>query len=228
MDVVRSDTPDVEAGAALVSHLERHKRAPVLLLLSGGSSFSLLPHVSELVPGDALTIGVLDERCSADRKANNFSQLSETDFFKNALARNARSIDTVLRPGESCTALGERWERELRAWRATHKNGKIIATMGVGADGHTAGIMPNMREIDFNRSAWVVSYSVPLSVNPYPDRITTTFTFLRNIVDSAVVYVAGASKQSALQNILRNEGDIISTPARIVREMHDIRIFTDL
>jgi len=38
--------------------------------------------------------------------------------------------------------LAHRYESSLFEWAKKHPEGKIIATMGIGFDGHTAGIMP--------------------------------------------------------------------------------------
>ncbi len=45
-------------------------------------------------------------------------------------------------PGKPWTALAQRMEKNLRAWKNQNPQGKIIATLGIGADGHTAGIFP--------------------------------------------------------------------------------------
>ena len=69
--VFTTHLPKEEAGKLLSQWLLEHKDVPVLLLLSGGSALSFLDFV-EISEGMSLTLGVLDERFSADPLSNNF------------------------------------------------------------------------------------------------------------------------------------------------------------
>jgi len=43
-----------------------------------------------------------------------------------------------------------------------------------------------------------------------------------------VVFMVGEEKRNALERVLAEEGMLAETPARIVREMRDATIFTDI
>jgi len=47
------------------------------------------------------------------------------------------------------------------------------------------------------------------------------------MVDHAVVYVVGEEKRATFERVLAENGALAETPARIIREMKDVRLFTD-
>ena len=63
--------------------------------------------------------------------------------------------------------------------------------------------------------------------NAYPLRVTITMTFLR-IVDHSVLYTVGKEKEDALSRTLKTEGTLREMPARIIHEMKDVHLFTDI
>lgn len=216
------------ADALLVSH-----KHPVLFLTSGGSALTLLDRLPVAVFGKALTVGMLDERYSRDPRANNFLQLQATRFYKRAKPRGVKWLDTVPARGQTLTHFAKRFDRALHAWRKAHPNGKVIATLGMGADGHTAGIMPHpkapkrFRQLFANPLQWVVGYDAKKK-NPYRLRATTTFSFLRREVDSVVVLILGKEKSDAFRRVIAKRGSLAETPMRIIHQMKNVQIFTDI
>lgn len=183
---------------------------PILFLSSGGSSLELLDDMQEEDLGSEVTVSVLDERYSRDHAVNNFAQLFEKMQPKTF-------IDTRVQQGETLQQLAQRFERELRAWKRHNPHGAIVITQGMGSDGHTAGIMPGY--VFDNPGQWVAGYDA---------RVTTTLVFLREMVDYSVAYVTGAKKREALKRLLAREGTLSETPARIMREMKHVKLFTDI
>ena len=178
-----------------------------------------------------LTVGVLDERFSEDPKVNNFTQLAETSFFQKAQEKGAYFIDTRVQPREDLEMLSKRFEDALLKWRQEHPGGRIVITQGMGPDGHTAGMMPHPKEKDifkelFEGENWVRGYDAG-DKNEYSLRVTTTMPFLR-MADHSVVYIVGKEKKDVLSRMLSEEGTLFETPARIIHEMKDVHIFTDI
>jgi len=184
-----------------------HTDKPILLMSSGGSALCLLDVVTF---SDNITLTVLDER------------YQDESNFKQVVHYTNRIIDPRAVGGESLEETAQRFENNINKWRKTNPNGKIVITQGMGADCHTAGIFPQFRET----KKLVVGYVV--DANPFPNRITVTPYFLRNEVDSSIVFISGDSKKEALQKVLEEHGDLSQTPARIMREMKNITIFTDI
>ncbi len=236
MKIIRiSDTGELSknAGEILSTFLKGQAIRPTLILLSGGSAFDILSFVE--LPHDCthLTISVLDERCSADENGNNFLLLTKTEFYARAAQGGAGFIDTSISRGETPELLAIRMEESWRTWKKENPEGLVIATMGIGTDGHTAGIMPmpedpkHFEELFENDARWTVGYDAG-DKNSMPLRATATCSFLRNEVGAAIVYTIGESKRSALQKTLAETGSLTETPARIMREMKDVTVCTNI
>ncbi|MBU1014970.1 6-phosphogluconolactonase [Patescibacteria group bacterium] len=230
---VQSREAAVEDAAGLLNfELEQYQNRPVLLLLSGGSSLAILEKTSHEYFGPHVTVGALDERYSQKEKENNFAQIAATYFFREATQRGAAFIDTRVREGETQEALVLRFERELRVWRERNPNGIILATIGIGRDGHTAGIMPypedpeKFRRLFEQKERWVVGYNAG-EKNLYPERATVTLPFLRAIARS-LVFLVGEEKRGALERVLAEDGELAATPGRVVRDMADVTLVTDI
>ena len=227
MELIRKTKPLEEAVEELRRLFETNKEKPVLFLSSGGSALKMLDY--DLPVPKNLTLSVLDERWSADPKVNNFLQFEETKFFKKALISGAKIIRTVPLQGENLTQTAERFEQELKSWRKAYQNGVIIVTMGIGEDGHTAGIFPmpeapmKFKEL-FLGERWVVGYDVG-SKNQYPLRVTVTYTFLR-MIDAGVLLATGKTKKDLLS---RTEGNVELSllPVAIIKNMKIVKIFVD-
>jgi 6-phosphogluconolactonase/glucosamine-6-phosphate isomerase/deaminase len=236
MDIIRNpDTKKIqeEAAAALDAALFGARGGAVLLLLSGGSAFEILSGISGRNLGRHITVGMLDERFDDTQNANNFLQFQKTDFYKIAKDAGARFIDSVPKKNESLENFAERMEREWKNRREENGNGAIIITEGMGADGHTAGILPFPENPAFfvklflDDARWVRGYDAGTK-NEYPFRATATLSFLKNEVDTAIAYIAGVAKKSAFEKLISETGTLPENPARIMREMKNVKLFTTL
>lgn len=226
MKVIKTTSPREDAGKALGALLEENKDKPILLMLSGGSAFTILGFVPVTVLGPHITITVLDERYSTNTQVNNFAQLEQMNFYKTCTEQGANYISTKVLEGESMEALHDRFDYALHTWKEQNKDGVVIATMGIGADGHTAGIFPGKYEVDFNSDAWVVGYSVPKEVNECTDRVTVTNTFLRDQVDGAIVYAVGHNKYRLVQKLQSTDSSTQEIPAYIFKKISSLTLFT--
>lgn len=205
------------------------ERRDVLFLSSGGSALSALDRIDDQVIGPYLTIGIFDERFDATGKSINYEQLRKTEFYKKAVSRGCRLIDTSTRKGESMEMLADFYENELRSWRVRHPRGAIMATMGIAENGHTAGIMPYPEDPKkfselFERERWIISHDA-VGKNPFPRRVTTTLTFLRQ-VDLVGIFVVGQEKGEMLAKLL-NGDDVSELPGRIIKMLPRGAVYVD-
>lgn len=222
------------ARSALIELLEKQKHIarPVLLLLSGGSAFSFLEGIPADMCGPHVTIGMLDERFTKDDAGNNFAQFSRTSFYAYASIVGVSFIDTRVVSEETFKEFSARFAREIRDWKNKYGDGMIITTMGIGADGHTAGIMPFPENPELfqalfdDKQKLVAAYDAGVK-NQYPLRITVTLSFLRTYVDEAILYAVGEEKRNALDRIFADDGLLADTPARIIREMKRVHVFNE-
>jgi 6-phosphogluconolactonase/glucosamine-6-phosphate isomerase/deaminase len=232
--VLKQNDPEsaaAEAGEYLNSLLMQNQKSPVLLMLSAGSSLALLDYVGKTALGEFLTISPLDDRFSQDPSVNNFLQLQRSDFYAIAQEAGASFFGTLPRPGEAINDLASRWEKNLREWRLQNPNGKILATVGIGADGHTAGIFPYPEDANkfarlFTSDDWTAAYDA-IGKHKYSQRITATLTFFK-MIDEAVIFVTGAEKKQKLGDVLACKGEINELPALAWHKIKKATLVTDI
>ncbi|MFI5265345.1 MAG: 6-phosphogluconolactonase [Candidatus Levyibacteriota bacterium] len=210
-----------------------NKDKHILFLTSGGSSFDLLAQLTCSNKGYKISIGVLDERFNASSAINNFAQLAATEFFRKSSNLFEEVLDTRFIDGEILEMFTNRYETLLRNWKAKFPEGIIIATVGMGPDGHVSGIMPfpenepMFHSLFVETPHWVIGYDAG-GKNPYPQRATTTIPFLKNEIDFAVACITGDGKKAALKRVMAASGKLNETPARVLLEMKNVTVCTDI
>lgn len=218
-------------GEALTKTLSEYQASdtPVLLFLSGGSSLEPLAYVKPETMSGLVTITTLDERHDPSGLNSNFRALARTDFFKQVQLQGAQVIDTCVLLGESHTELADRIETDVRAWMIEHPHGVLLAVAGLGADGHTAGIMPHPEDRvtfaeRFEGDRYFVAYDAS-GKNPIAHRVTATITLLRKLTH-AFLYAHGAEKRAA-RVAMKEEGSLAECPARIYQSIPTTFYFGD-
>lgn len=228
MELIQSDTP-AQVAVQRLYHLLVETDEDVLLLVSGGSWFSVLSTFPEeeieVIFNKRITIGLVDERYTHEPVVNNFTQLQATDFYRHTAAAGCQYIDSRVQSGESFVDYTERFADAIRVWAENHPAGVVIATLGMGLDGHTAGIFvdsPARTSLD-----WVVGYEVPPAVNMHPFRTTVTTHFLETQVAHLVVYVSGVDKCAVLEKVLTRTDEEVDYPAAVWWNVSDAVVVTD-
>lgn len=220
-----------KAATELILHLREYSKIPILLLLSGGSALSLLNFLDPKDITQNLTVSFLDERYTNQIENTNFSHFTKIQIYNYLQKNNNDIFDLTIKQNETVKDITLSFENFLHSWKDTHKNGKVIITQGIGDDGHTAGIMPfpeNKFEFKklFESDNWVVGYDAR-EKNKFPQRITVTNTFLKNIVDVSIVYAKGENKKDILGKVLNESIPLYILPGKILFEMKEVHIFCD-
>lgn len=228
MEVRYSDNPHMVAAQALSRLLEQYANVPILLLVSGGSALAFLEAVESSALGDHITVSVLDERFVSDQQSHNFSQLESTHFYQAILTAGGTSISTKVLGGDCLATWAARFADGLRDWRQKQKQGVVLVTMGVGNDGHTAGLFPNEEAKTVWSDEWVTAYQLPESVNQFTDRLSVTGTFLREQVAGGVAFVIGEEKRLVLNRLQTTIKAEATLPAGILYELSDMTLVTDV
>ncbi len=109
------------------------------------------------------------------------------------------------------------------AARRGHDALYIAALLGIGEDGHTAGILPGSpaAAISPEDPTYAVAYRSAIF-----NRITITPAFFRHM-DLAVAYATGTNKRAAI-DALRSEGPATEPPARLLSLARESVLYTDL
>lgn len=217
MRIEHSAHPAVAAAQALSDSLS-HSRG--LCLLSGGSAldvFAALP----AEPLRAVTFLLADERWSRGA-GNNYTQyaarFSEHPLFANIIDSSVREGET---PEEFATRLTEAYHE------ARHHGEPIVALLGVGEDGHTAGIFP-LPEATFATTYPDIDGYVAAHVEtlPEPDRVSLTPYALMQ-TERIVAYVVGEKKQQIVSKLRSQPTQPHTTPATLITEHPAALLVTD-
>lgn len=208
-----------------------NQNIPLLFLSSGGSSLNLLNNYNfSLAPN--ITVTMLDERGEIEPTINNFSQFMQTEFYKQALASGVKFVNTQMRPNDTPISLAERYNEAIIEWLASNPDGKVVATIGLGSDGHIAGMMPFPENKEFFEQTFirtdnaVVAYDAS-GKNEFSKRITHTIPYIRQI-DFPIVFFQGENKREPWSRVLGEEGSLPEIPSRILKEMKNVEVFTDI
>ncbi len=232
--VEESEDPAKLAGDKLNQEFEkaRQDNTSILFLTSGGSALEILEYLDADLLGESVTIGVLDERYSDDADVNNLLQLKKTAFFQK-VEEKINMIDTSPCGRDQCK-LADDFEAELRSWVQNNEDGRVLVTQGIGGDGHTSGIAPigltNQKSTGdknpYKTDRWVVDYYAGEEFS-FPNRVTTTMSFLREKVDLSICYAVGRKKREMLERLFNEELDITEMPAKVIFQMKCVEFFTD-
>jgi 6-phosphogluconolactonase/glucosamine-6-phosphate isomerase/deaminase len=135
-------------------------------------------------------------------------------------------LSTKIDTTDTLQSAGERFVNNLKTWRSQNENGVIIATMGIGADGHIAGMFPGEYDVDFASDSWVVWYEVPPEINQYTKRITVTNTFLQTQVIEVILF-ATSTKARLLKPLMHVQTEQPQGPTAILKRLPSVTLYTD-
>ncbi len=199
--------------------------SPILFLSSGGSALQLLS--PDILPKDCehLTVGVVDERFGVSSENSNFAALSGSDFGRTLVGRGGKLLRPFPENSPDVESAGRFYDELLARRRKENRSERVVVTLGFGPDAHTAGIFPDGNEERFRKrflsEKFAVGYQLPEEVdNPFRRRVTTTMTFLKREVDTAIVFAVGSEKK----NVWETVGDMekkspAEFPAKILKNL---------
>jgi len=235
MKVIHGATAD-QVSRALTEPISAHiqKNQPTLLLLSGGSTipFGMLAiqRLAETLGGNRaqlnwlLTISQIDERYGPIGHADsNWQHLCEAGFTPSRFSTVPilRSVGSSAAEAEA-TTMAFRGFLARTAAREASGDLFVVALLGVGKDGNTAGILAESpaAAIPLDADLYATGYKSALFT-----RITITPPFFKHL-DLAVVWAAGEEKRPIIES-LANERPYAEQPAQLLKQARETVIFTD-
>ncbi|MGC1176791.1 MAG: 6-phosphogluconolactonase [Candidatus Saccharimonadales bacterium] len=199
----------------LVRELADDKR--VLWLVSGGSNIPASVQVMSTIStalSEKLTVLLADERYGPPGHADsNWEQLRNSGFTP----KQARALP-VLKAGKNLQQAAEHYDQLAK--QAFAKADVVIAQLGIGDDGHIAGIKPDSPAAR-QQTALAIGYE-----NPPLTRLTLTFPALRQIT-AAYAFAFGDNKHAALTRLQTQTIDLEQQPAQILKQLSEAYLYSD-
>ncbi|MDE2030945.1 MAG: 6-phosphogluconolactonase [Patescibacteria group bacterium] len=186
----------------------------VLWFVSGGSAISLEVAIAKRInvfEANKLAVTLADERfVKINDPESNWFKLIKAGFS----IKDAKFIPFLKGKSftETTNSIKEVLEVELN--NAQYK----IGIFGIGADGHTAGILPHSKAI--NSKDIICNYETDLY-----NRITITPKTI-SMLDEAIISAVGESKWKVIKD-LEHSIPVNDMPAQILKQIPLLTIFTD-
>lgn len=186
----------------------------VLFFVTGGSAIAVASEVSKILsksPHQNLTIMLTDERYGPlGHPDSNWSQLLAKGFD----LPQARLIPIL--DGGDCISTTQKFNEILK--KEVAENSYKIGLFGIGADGHTGGILPHSDAV--NSPGLAYTYKTEKF-----ERITVTPKTITQL-DEIVVFVKGEEKWNTLKD-LEGDKEVFDQPAQILKKVKLLTVFTD-
>lgn len=189
----------------------------VLWLVSGGSnikaSVTAMNNISEELSRQ-LTVMLADERYGDVGHADsNWKQLMDAGF-----EANYAQMLPVLHDGLNFEKTAETYQKTA-TWAFADAD-VVIAQLGIGTDGHIAGILPHSIATEANQTA-VVGYE-----GDDFKRITLTFPALQSCT-AVYAFAFGETKRAALSALQLETLPASTQPAQILKQVPEVYIYND-
>lgn len=199
----------------LIRELAARKR--VLWLLSGGSNITASVSIMSNIDDDLsrnLSVSLADERYGRPGHADsNWTQLLGAGFD----AKHARLLPVL----QEDTTFEESIETYGKlAGEAFDANDVAIVQLGIGEDGHIAGILPGSPAARESTAMAAGYQAPPLS------RLTLTFPALSRAT-AAYAFAFGKPKKKALTTLQSKSLDPVEQPAQILKKLPEAYLYSD-
>jgi 6-phosphogluconolactonase len=209
-----------------------------LVLLSGGSSVQVYGKLVSWIKEtendlSLLAFGQVDERFRSGKKVtgNRHQALDNREINAEAIGKTGlwdvcekKKIPYFIISQENTLEESARQYNQLLS-KLLREYTYLITFLGIGEDGHTAGLIPGYAR-KWNVSGCAVGF---INSGKFPQRITVTPKLL-NESDYTIVVATGGKKEKVLRLIIseKMKGRLDDCPAVILQEMENLQIFTDL
>ena len=190
----------------------------VLWLVSGGSNIPIQIAAMQQIPDSLskdLTIMPVDERYGPyNHRDSNATQLRKNGFDP----KHAECVD-VLEDNLDMTDTVQLFNNYFA--REVAMGDYIFATLGMGADGHTAGILPHSPALAST------DFAIGYKARDF-ERITLCADAIATHCDEVVLCAFGESKVSALHRLAEHDDQRQAVPAILLREVKNCTVYNDV
>lgn len=180
-----------------------------VLFLSGGSTpkplYEILAKEKKLKPG---AVALVDERFGKPFHSNSNEKMIQETGLPSYFSKNGTPYYPILQKGNDRKTTASKYSAVVASLFTDFPS--RVAVLGIGSDGHTAGIPPRNEKLKIKREKFVTEFSdFP---GEFRQRITLTFSALSKM-DLLIVLVFGENKEEALRKMFL-PGSLEEIPAR--------------
>ena len=178
---------------------ENTSKSSVLFLSGGSTPKSLYESLAKEKKLKAGAVAMVDERYGKNLHENSNEKMIRATGLIQYLEKDARFYP-ILQKNESIWDTALQYDETVRF--LFNYFPKSIGILGIGADGHTAGIPAGI-----SSSQFLIPHELVVSLQNFPgefkERITLTFLGLSKL-DAIIVLVFGKEKKKALKEMFRD------------------------
>lgn len=182
------------------------KNKEVRIALSGGSSpkkvYEALSR-SQKIDWDKVSVYLADERCVDKNSEESNAKMIKESLINKITVKHFYPFKTFL-PIDKCL---EDYEKSLHSIQKGSLFDLVI--LGLGADGHTASLFPNIPELDEEKK-WVVHTQAKGYATE--DRVSLTFPAI--LSSGRIIFLIQGNKDNVMQKWLHEEMDFHQLPAK--------------
>lgn len=223
---VHTDRDTARIVGEFISKLIADTSGDTMCLLSGGSALNVIEHIKVRPLPECRTIFMMgDERVSGEIEVNNFLQLNsmypDHPVTKMTLDSSADQDETV---EDFSTRIKNIFEEKFsELYKPT-----VIVLLGIGTDGHTAGIFP-LPEKQFTEVYEADPTYVPVHLKDLTidSRASFTPSWILNNATHVIGYAVGESKKLILKSLINEFKEIHERPAELLKRHPNSVLFTD-
>ncbi|OGG03127.1 hypothetical protein A2W14_04670 [Candidatus Gottesmanbacteria bacterium RBG_16_37_8] len=196
-----------------------------LLLLSGGSAVNLYQRLAEYIDksqfgSENLAVGQADERFQPDSPDEvNYRAIEKSGLIR-VLKKKNISIYKIFQTENLAQSAGQ-YSRILDD--LFKKYDYRMTVLGIGRDGHTAGLLPGYKH-EWDKKTWVVGYE---NNGLYRQRISITAKTIGRL-DYGMVVISGEEKREAMGKITGRRGNIDKIPGLLIHKIRQVDLVTEI
>jgi 6-phosphogluconolactonase len=219
------DNPGQQLAEDLSTWIRSSNSEKMVCFCAGGSALSIYNSITDELVKRRTIFMMGDERVSREPSINNHEQLKAR---LGSTYQSFRIIDSSFYD-ETSEAYVDRLNQEVKNF--LHDKFTIVCILGIGEDGHTAGIFPLDKEL-FQAEYPDEGMYVPVHIEglTIDSRASLTPTFIESNAQAIFAYATGEKKRPVIERLKEatEETPINELPAAILHRIKDAALYTDI
>jgi 6-phosphogluconolactonase/glucosamine-6-phosphate isomerase/deaminase len=225
MDIKTGENPAEDLAADLSTWILSQTTEKIVCFCAGGSALRVFYYITDDNVKRRTIFMMGDERVSRDPNVNNHEQL-KTQL---GATYNSFTIVDTSYFDDTEAAYIDRLNAQVKIF--LQEKYRVIFILGLGEDGHTAGIFPLTKE-SFEETYLDEGIYVPVHIESLTidSRASLTPAFIQSHVEAIFAYATGEKKRAVIERLREasNSTPVNELPASIVKNHPQTALYTDI